>query len=251
MGNYRKEIGLLSATLVLLGIVLLLCGCTPPRSDKSVGVLRTDTSSVDWKGRLDAAETARSKAIIEKDKVAQLYAEKDELLIKAERAESDAKELRTAVGFKVTAIGEEILSQRQNKLYWFSGILGFAALIGAGVVIWFWSNPMLRKLASGFAVAAASVASLAIFFAWMLPYLWWVGCAMVLAATVGVFIAWKRDNKALHQVVAAVGKVKDQIPNFKNTFGLIIDSDVDKHVDAVRTNLGEDVTSKSINNPLV
>ncbi len=230
----------ITAICTILAFVLLLtltsCGHVTSR-DKTPEPYIAPKPPIEKK--IEQAEIAQKKAIDDGDKIAQLKAERDELVLKKQQAETDAMNLAVDIKYKDKEISHERTANQQEKLYWFSGILGLLSLVGAGIAIWFFTNRVIRKYAMWFGIACSCVASLALLFAWLLPYLIYVGAVIVLVAVIAVTISWKRDNKALHQVVGAVAKIKESVPNFRSHFREEIDSGVDRHIDAVRERISQ------------
>jgi uncharacterized membrane protein YciS (DUF1049 family) len=71
-------------------------------------------------------------------------------------------------------------------------------------------------------------------FAAIIPYLTIIGLSLgAIIVGAGIFF-WIRDRKSLGQVVEAVERHKEDIPNYKEKFRQIIDSDVEKHVGQLR-----------------
>jgi hypothetical protein len=113
--------------------------------------------------------------------------------------------------------------------------MGVLALAGAALAIFV---PSVAKWALRLSLAAAAVAALAVFAAWLLPYLWWIGACVGLVGLVGAVVYWRLDAKSRDQVVRAVDAAKDNIPDYKTHFRQFIDEDADRAIDAARTRLG-------------
>lgn len=188
---------------------------------------------------IEQAKTDAATAQAKGDRLAQLEAEKREADARAEQALHEAGEWQAYSKDKDVEITKERDHERQVKLYWFSGIMMLAALLAVGLSVWI---PATAKWAVRFAIAAGVVAAVALVLAWLVPYLIWVGGAIVVAGLVAAGIWWSRDHKSLHQVVEAVGEAKNTIPAFKaaykDVFTKVIDSDAEAHITAVRKRIG-------------
>jgi hypothetical protein len=194
--------------------------------------------------RIAQAQQARETAIVTADRLAQLQAEKDELAASAALAGIQAREAKQrenaaldAIADKEKAIVAERTAEAQEHIYWFAGICGLAALIAAGIAIWL---PLTRRWTGGFAVACAAVASLAVFVAWLLPYLWWIGCLLLIIGVIAAVVWWINDHKTAVQVVQAIETIKAQIPDYKTHFRQEIDSGVDTWIDRIRAKLNRE-----------
>ncbi len=186
-----------------------------------------------WDDEIAAAKADAAAAGGDRLKV--LEAEKREAEARANKAAAESKEWREVSGQKDAQIKAEQDRQRQVYLYWAAGIFLLLAIAAAVLAVW---QPIVRKLAGGFAIACLAGAALCIFVSWLVPYLLWVGCGLVVLLGGGMLLYWKRDSKALLQTVEAVGAAKTRIPEFKTAykgiFNEVIDSDADRHLNAVR-----------------
>lgn len=197
-----------------------------------------DTTS-EYLEKIKQAEEAKAKAIADKDKLAQLQAEKEEAVARALLAKEEARiKAQEAKDWQeqVKVKDKEIRIERENvlatKLYWLVGILGLMALAATVIAIW---QPLVRRLAGGFAIACAAVATIAFFAAVYIHYLVWIGGGLAVIGVIGAIIYMRRSDKAVIQVASAVESVKDQIPDFKKTFASFIDTDAEAHIDGART----------------
>lgn len=185
-----------------------------------------------WDEEIDQAKVDGINA---KTPLDRLKAEKREAEARASRAEDESRQWHQLSSQKDVQIKQEQDRQRQVYLYWAAGIFLLLAIAAAVLAIW---QPLVRKLAGGFAIACVGGAALCIFVSWLVPYLFWVGCALVVLLGGAMFVYWKRDSKSLHQVVEAVGEAKDKVPAFKDAyrgiFRQVIDTDAEAHIDRVR-----------------
>ena len=169
-----------------------------------------------------AAKPEKAKSVDELEK---------ELAI-ARQAERDAE---AAVKSKEKELAEAVTVARQHKLYWMVGIL-FLAMLGciAGAVY----LAGLRKWFIYGALTCAGLAILCLGVAAILPYMPWVIAGVVVVGALVLLSWWKRDHKAVDQVVTAVEGVKGDLPGYKEKFRQVIDTDVDAWLDRVRSRLG-------------
>lgn len=127
----------------------------------------------------------------------------------------------------------------QARLYWVVGLAMLAALACVVVAVFL---PAVRKWAVYACLTAIGIAGLAWFLAWLVPYLVWVGLGLAVLLALAAVIYWKRDNKALGQVVQVVEeKVKPRLKDYRDDFREFIDTDVDKWLDARRRQMGYEV----------
>lgn len=153
-------------------------------------------------------------------------------LAAARQAERDAE---AAVKSKEKELAEAVTLSRQHKLYWMVGIL-FLAMLGciAGAVY----LAGLRKWFIYGALTCAGLAILCLGVAAILPYMPWVIAGVVVVGALVLLAWWKRDHKAVEQVVTAVEGVKGDLPGYKEKFRQVIDTDVDAWLNRVRSRLG-------------
>lgn len=191
--------------------------------------------------RIAQAQKAQADAVAKSDRLAQLQAEKDELAatatlagIQARDAQEREREALAGIKDKDKEISAERTALAQERLYWFAGALGLAALIAVGVSIWM---PLTRRWTGGFALACGAVAALAVFVASILPWLWWIGAGLFVVGIGAALYWWHRDHHTAVQVVQAVETVKNEITDYKSKFRQVIDSHVDSWIDRIRKRL--------------
>ncbi len=143
--------------------------------------------------RIHDAEIAKAKAVEEGDKVAILQAEKALAMLYMAEAEDEADAYKK----QVARLTKEIRQEREDVLavrcYWFAGIMGLLTFVGIGLAIWL---PLFRQRAATFAAACASLAALAIFAAWLIPYLIWIGAGIAILGGVAA-VWWSRNHHHL------------------------------------------------------
>lgn len=226
---------------ILMGLIigsLLACGgagrpnAVPAAEAPDPG--HPDTTSV----LTTDIEQAHADAMTAKTPLAKLEAEKREANARATLAEQEATQWHLLSKQKDVQIKAEHDRQEQVYLYWAAGIFLLLAIAAAVVAIW---QPIVRRIAGGFAIACLGGASLCVFVAWLVPYLIWIGGGLAVLALGAVLIWWKRDSKGLHQVVEAVGAAKAEVPAFeaayRNIFSRVIDSDAEAHITKVRASV--------------
>lgn len=179
------------------------------------------------KQSLDAIAIAEAKG----DRLAKLQAEKDGLSALLVQKGEEERDVRAQLTTKGREIASEREAQAQARLYWLAGIMGFLSLVGGGVAVFV---PMVSTWAVRFSMACGAVATLALFAAWLVPYLIWIGAALGLAGISAGVVWWYRDHKTARQVIAGVEAVKDRLPGYKEHFRQFIDEDADLWVDALR-----------------
>lgn len=239
---------------LLLACLFLLVGCdAPPAPERTASpeapITHLDPAAqqlTDLRARLAAAELAQAKAATENRIIDRLSAEKDILQIRTQIAEAqasgllrEAAELGKQTKAKDTEIAQERIQAKQLWLYWFSGIMGLVAVIGIGVGFGW---PLLRKGAWTIAACAGSIAAIALVSAAILPWLWWIGGALVLGFVGWILYHWNRDHHGLVQVVTAVEGLKPVEKAareiFKGELSKVIDSPIARRITAIKTRYG-------------
>lgn len=200
-------------TPILLAFVLILFGCGEARIEDRIG------EAINPAGQPVSAEA--TKATPAESRLASAQA----ALRQAQQDVQTAK----------VALEDERTEAAQSKIWWFVGIMSVLALLSAGLAIFI---PSVARWAIRLALAAGAVAALAVFAAWLLPYLWWIGGGLSLVGAVGAVVYWRLDAKSRDQVLKAVDAVKDRVPDFKATFRQHIDEDADMAINKARNRLG-------------
>jgi hypothetical protein len=214
--------------------------------------------------QLDVLNTKADTAASSGNKVDQLTAEKDALLIKTQLAEAYATEWKNnAAAYssqgkeKEKELAQAKLDAWKVKLWWMAGICGFLAIVSAGLA---WGMPLLRPIAKKAAIIFAAIAGLMLFvaesistIAWLLglvPYI--IGIAVVIAMiyiVVGLY-HWWLDHHSLSQVIQAIDPIKTQVSNFGEHMEKNLDSSLIKNIDKYRVGLGiKKVKSKILDIP--
>lgn len=183
---------------------------------------------------LVALEKRLADATERGDEIARLSVLKDIIAEKLRQSDIAAITLRAQLKAADSAVVTERTSQAQTKAYWFVGIMGLAALAFAALAIFV---PSVTKWAIKAAIACGVVSALAIVFAWMIPYLFWIGIAVIGLAAIAAIIYWRLDAKSRDQVVMAVDKIKHRVPEYKTIFNGVIDHDADLAINAARKRL--------------
>ncbi len=142
---------------------------------------------------------------------------------------------------KVKALDAAIKQAEQDRLKFWANlvggisaglaiILGIAAFLTSGY-------PILPRVLRYAALGFGALSVLAFGFAAIVGYLTIIGISLgVIILGAGAYF-WFKDRKSLTQVVNTVENVKHEIPNYKDKFNKLIDSDVDEYVNKVRENI--------------
>lgn len=151
-------------------------------------------------------------------------------LAEQEKAAADAREKVAKDGLKQAKV-----RSIKRRLYWVVGVALFAALACFVAAIFL---PGVRKYAIYGVIGGVALAALAWGVAAIVPYLLWIGLAILILALLAAFVYWKRDNKALRQVAEATDKYKDKLGDklegWRDHMRGYIDTDADRHLDSVR-----------------
>lgn len=222
----------------LILALALLCGAcgdpiipTPPAPKPPIET----PSEASPEARIAALELRVAKATAEKDEIGRLSALKDLIAEKLRQNEAETGKLKLEYRASEKALEAERINAAQAKVWWFVGIMGLAALGLAALAIFV---PSVSRWAVRGAIACGAVSALAVFFAWLLPYLFWIGLGVLVIGAIAALTFWRLDAKSRDQVVQAFDQVKGQVPNYKEVFRGVIDSDADAHLDKVRSRLG-------------
>ena len=161
---------------------------------------------------------------------------------RAAKADAEQREQRATTGLKTAR--QDALQSKCRAVMWL-GMVG--ALICIALVF---LAPIPKKWPLlGFAACLAIVAG-AWFLAWLIPRLWIVvlvaGGLGLVVAVVAISRGWKLDSKTVRQLVVGVGKLKRDVPGYRDLLGGVIDYDVDQRIDAQRRDLGERVPARNL-----
>ena len=183
-----------------------------------------DVKPRDGESKLDALIRERQETKSEIEKTKQEITAKERLV---EEGEGKVKALDTA-----------IKQAEQDRLKFWANLVGG---ISAGVAIILFiasiltsGYPLLPTVMRYCALGFASLSALSFGFAAIIPYLTIIGVSLgIIVVGVSLFF-WFKDRKSLGQVAEAIEKHKGEIKNYKDKFNMIIDTDVDRHLDKVR-----------------
>jgi hypothetical protein len=109
-------------------------------------------------------------------------------------------------------------------------ILAIAAFLTSGY-------PILPKVLRYASLGFGALSVLSFGFAAIVAYLTIIGISLGAIIIGSGLWFWFKDRKSLAQVVNTVENVKHEIPNYRDKFSKFIDSDVDVHVNAVRSSI--------------
>lgn len=152
--------------------------------------------------------------------------------------EAENARLRQALRVNEQQLDDARLAEHRNKLNWVVGVAGVAALAFTALAIFL---PAFKRWAIMGVIASIVVAALAMALSWLLPYLLWIGLA-VLGIMVSVAVwYWRQDAKSRDQIVAAVNTYKDSlqanVPGWKEHFKKYIDKGSDRVINKARARL--------------
>lgn len=238
-------------TLLIVMTLFVTTGCTirpiahidPP--DVTVEALDAPVPKTaaeqDVATKKDAANKARASGDVEDT----LKAERALASARVRLAREQVKQWEQTVKDKDDEIREERDRNRQEFLYWFSGICGFLAMLAvAGAIVW----PTTRVITRPIAAILGVLVPASLFAAWLVPYLTYVGLGIgALITAAGAWYLARNEkahqlkDKAASQVAAAVEDAKNRIPEFgsayKDIFRGHIDSDADALLNSHRNEL--------------
>lgn len=139
---------------------------------------------------------------------------------------------------KIKALDASIKQAEQDRLkFWANLVGGISAGLAVVLAIAAFltaSYPLIPRVLRYAALGFGALSALSFGFAAIIPYLTAIGLTLgALIIGAGIFF-WMRDRRSLGQVVEAVEKHKEEIPNYKEKFRQIIDTDVENHVGHLR-----------------
>lgn len=188
--------------------------------------------------KIEANNAIIAKAMMDKDLISQLSAEKDNLQLKIklntqyiQQLEDNNKAYSSQVKDKDEEIKTAKLDAWKTKLWWMAGIMGLLSIVAGGVAIGF---PLLRPIAVKAAAIGAGISVLLLItaeslatVAWLLslvPYIL-IGAAIIGAICVFIFARhWWLDHHGFNQVVSAIDPVKNQVKDFSTHMNNELDS---------------------------
>lgn len=225
--------------LIVALLIVAFSGCSHSGADDSRSIPATSSGdhakAADPADKIKMLEQRLADATSRGDEIARLSAVKDLVSERLRQAESEVNNLHAQKIETEKALTEARTNEAQTKLWWFVGIMGLAcaALVALAIFI-----PAVSKWSVRGAIACGAISALAAFVSWLLPYLFWIGLVIVVVGVIAAIVFWRLDAKSRDQVVTAFEKIKDKVPDYRAHFSQHIDSDADKHLDAVRTRLG-------------
>jgi hypothetical protein len=130
-----------------------------------------------------------------------------------------------------------------TKARWAGGILFAAALLGVIVAFWL---PLARTWAVRFAVACSIGGSVCFAFAVAVPYLIWIGGAVIAGFILAMVYWWRKDHATLGAIVTGVENAKKLLPDVADDIHAAVSSALAggalAHVEAVGKSIGVAVT---------
>lgn len=142
---------------------------------------------------------------------------------------------------KVKALDAAIKQAEQDRLKFWANLVGGISA-GLAIILAIASfltsgYPILPKFLRYLAMGFGALSVLAFGFAAIVGYLTIIGISLGVLLVGAALWFWFKDRKSLAQVVNTVENVKHEIPDYKDKFNKLIDSDVDEHVNTVRGHL--------------
>ena len=218
--------------IILIILCLSACKTAPPERVVAVDNIKVERTNNVEKLQKEVANagndevarlTALTKLLKEKTRIAEQTV--SDLNVESKKTIADLKEAKDKA-FQELA---------ESRLRWFAILMGAVVLASIFVGIF---QPQLAKWCWRAALAAGVLASLALFFIELLPYLWWIGGGLLLICG-GGYLLWNRlSDKTRLQTTTILDKYKHEIPDYKNKFGEMMDNDVDRFTDMAREHLG-------------
>lgn len=152
--------------------------------------------------------------------------------------EDENARLKQALRVNEQQLDDARLAEHRTKLNWVVGIAGVAALAFTALAIFL---PTFKRWAVMGVIASVVVAALAMALSWLLPYLLWIGLA-VLGVIIGVAVwYWRQDAKSRDQIVAAVNTYKDSldtnVSGWREHFRKYIDKGSDRVINKARARM--------------
>ena len=256
MNNHRLSLPL-TMGLVVAGFLVFLTGCegstgqaTSGAGSRAAGAPAEAPAPGSSKATLDqqiaALERKLALATERGDEIARLSALRDLLGAEETKAKADADQFHAERDQATKALDAARIAQDQARLYWFAGILGLAALIGAGLAIWL---PMTARWAIRFSIACGAVAALALFVSSLLPWLWWVGAGLVAIGGAAALWYWRLDHKIKIQLTDAIEGFTADVPGWAAHAERVIDTDAEAAIAATKAHLKRRKGSPPTNNP--
>jgi peptidoglycan hydrolase CwlO-like protein len=249
----------LTAILFIMTVSVILSGftsCGPSREEIREEMRKEVTVEVLKEIKVDQADFADYKMKKEKlnnldvepkegeSKLEALIRERQETKgeIAKTKQEISAKEKLIEDGEgKVKALDAAIKQAENDRLKFWANLVGgisAALAIILGIASFLSSGyPILPKVLRYTSLGFAALSVLAFGFAAIVAYLTIIGISLGVIILVAGLFFWFKDRKSLTQVVNTVENVKHEIPNYKDKFNKLIDSDVDEYVNKVRENI--------------
>jgi hypothetical protein len=185
--------------------------------------------------QLTEAIKVRDAAVASGDRLKSLEAEKIAAANEAALYRQKAKELDEYGKTLDKQIRQEREHEIQVKLYWATGIIIGLSIIALGFGIWF----QLQRLVIG-GVCGLGLAGFCWVTAALVPYLLWIGIAVLVIGIATLAILLYRRHMALTQVVAAVEAMKPEegvemkITDYKTHFQKFMDTTAENIVEVIR-----------------
>lgn len=236
---------LILRSVLLCFIFVLMAGCSwfPTREEMRQEIISSSPELQEYYKKKDSIKIVPKEG---ESKMEALLRERQETQGEIERAKQEIKDNEAKLKAVDVQIKQERIDRMQYWAYLVGGIslaLGLLCFIGMFLAT---AYQPLPKILAYSALSLGGIGALSFAFAVIVPYLTIIGLSLLAILIASAAFFWFKDRKSLTQVVDAVNNVKDKVPNFKDEFNKVIDSDVDKHVDSVREKLKK-VKEKMLN----
>ena len=212
----------------------------------------TEQKIDDINAKIEANNKIIAKAMMDKDLISQLSAEKDNLQLKIklnaqyiQQLEDNNKSYSSQITDKNEEIKTAKLDAWKTKLWWMAGIIGLLSIVAGGVAIGF---PLLRPFAVKGAAICGGISILLLLaaeclstVAWLLSLVPYILIGAAIIGLIYVFLLarhWWLDHHGFKQLVSALQPVKQQVKDFSGHMDRELDSFVVKKVKETKNKLG-------------
>lgn len=215
--------------------VILLASCGASKRLPFEDVKLPDVTNVDAK--IKTAVVAKDAALKSGDKLKTLEAERNELRARLDKAKEEQAQYENQLKRNDRAISQERLDIAQSRAYWIAGVSTFLGGIAIAASL-FVAVPLIRRIIRWAAFVFGAMALLALLFAWLVPYIVPIVCAMAVLAVIGAIVQWRTDHRGLNQLVEAVEPIKRRVEGAGDDLRDALSTDVKARVKGIRDRLG-------------
>lgn len=129
------------------------------------------------------------------------------------------KTAETALDIAKTGLKQAKISRVQRIMAW---VIGLALLVVVACVVVFFTIPGMKRWCIGLGISGLVVAAFALLLSWVAPYLLWVVLGIVLIGLIVVLTSFRKESKALAQVVKGVNVIKSRASGYREVFNNIL-----------------------------